>query len=184
MSMPVERSETLAMVWPLAGAVPEGQEAGVRSGVDRAAFCRVQSAAGWTVTDTQWAQLTHDLVEESMVVVHAPHAVAAACALHRPHGWVELAWVAVAQGHRGRGLGARVCASVVRRLLARGHTRVFGSTQDHRLAALHIYLRLGFVPVQRPDRHARWQAVCRALGWPYTPDVWGWSVAEPGAGLP
>jgi mycothiol synthase len=75
---------------------------------------------------------------------------------------------------RGQGLGRQVCAALTAQLLALGHTRLFGSTPDHRLAALRIYLDLGFVPAHWADRVERWLKVMETLGVDWTPDARGW----------
>jgi mycothiol synthase len=41
------------------------------------------------------------------------------------------------------------------------------------LAAIKIYLKLGYVPfLYAPEMPERWQQVCAALGWAYTPETW------------
>jgi mycothiol synthase len=102
--------------------------------------------------------------------------VAVACALEREEGWRELAWVAVASVHRGKGLGSMVCSALIRHLLASDEQRIFGSTQDERLAALRIYLEMGFYPVHREDKVERWHAICNNLSWPFRPQLWGWPL--------
>ena len=127
------------------------------------------------MTGETWNQLCEELMPGSMVICYAAEQpVATACALVRPGGWREIAWLAVDTAHRGGGLGTLVCATLLRHLLGTGEHRVFGSTQDERLAALRLYLRLGCHPVYRPDRVERWRRVCDSLGSPYTPKAWGW----------
>jgi mycothiol synthase len=176
--IPLERPETLAMVWPAQSEAPKGFEVAdcaIWIGSARSAFEQVQQAAGWTVTDDAWGRLLRDLVSNAMVVVlENGKPVGTACALSRHNGWVELAWVAVVPSHRGQGYGAMVCAALTRHLLESGHLRLFGSTQDARLAALRIYLALGFHPVYRPGKTNRWRVVCDLLGTPFEPGPWGW----------
>ena len=69
-----------------------------------------------------------------------------------------------------------VCSALIRQQLASGEQRIFGSTQDERLAALRIYLEIGFHPVHREDKVERWRAICDHLGWPFTPRLWGWPL--------
>jgi len=164
-SLPVERSETLALTWP-GGApgpdyeVPPGFTLEV--GVDREGFAAVQQAIGFEITDPIWARL--DLVPGGMAVAHDEEgASAVACAERRGEDWVEIGWVAVAPAKRGRGLGRAVCAALIARLLEDGHRHIVGSTQDERIHALGIYLGLGFRPVERPEKRERWAAVLAIL---------------------
>ncbi|MFT5679240.1 MAG: mycothiol synthase [Myxococcota bacterium] len=165
-TLPLERDETLALRWPPDASPPPPPDLPrgytLRVGVDRAAFASTQAAIGFEVTDAAWSRLVEQLAAGAMVFAettdtHEPVAVAAA--EHCADGWVEPGWVAVAPVHRGAGLGLAVCTALTRHLLSHGHHRLIGSTQDHRLAALRIYLTLGFQPVLRPEKAARWQAV-------------------------
>lgn len=173
-----ERAETVAFIWPLNADIP--QEVTVENYVaeiieDRAAFEKVQQAIGWHVTEDQWQLLSSEIVENSMVLVtHRGDAVAVACGLRRGYNWVELAWVAVVPGHRGRGVGKVVCCAVVRQLLYSEHTKIFGSTQDERLAAIKTYLDVGFYPLYRVDKTKRWRTICSKLGRSFSPSLWGW----------
>jgi mycothiol synthase len=180
---PIERPETLAMVWPRSEQPPASIEipgCSLYFALDQQAFEQVQSEADWTVTENQWRQLLKEIVPGSMVFAQTNSTpVGVACAVSRDD-WVELGWVAVATAHRGKGIGAMVCAALTRHLLASGRQRLLGSTHDHRLAALRIYLDLGFHPVYREEKTDRWRAVCAQLGKPYLPRVWGWPSAAGG----
>jgi mycothiol synthase len=83
-------------------------------------------------------------------------------------GWpdaVELGWVAGDPAHAGRGLGRAVCAGVLRRLLDAGHRGIYLKTDDFRLAAIRVYLRLGFEPaLHAPGMAERWSAILKTLG--------------------
>jgi predicted dehydrogenase/RimJ/RimL family protein N-acetyltransferase len=96
--------------------------------------------------------------------------VATAQAGHRytelhPYGG-ELGWVAGDPKHKGKGLGLAVCAAATERLIRAGFREVYLSTDDWRLPAIKVYLKLGYEPMLfREDMQARWDAVCEKLGW-------------------
>lgn len=76
-----------------------------------------------------------------------------------------LNWVCGDPAHRGKGLGMSVCAAVTARLLAAGYENIFLLTDDFRLPAISIYLRLGYQPfLFAADMAKRWQAVYKELG--------------------
>jgi mycothiol synthase len=81
--------------------------------------------------------------------------------------------VGVDPDHRGRGLGRVVSAVVTRRLIDAGYKEIYMETQDWRLPAIKIYLKMGWVPLLfQADMPERWQVVCDKLGVPYTPHQW------------
>jgi mycothiol synthase len=76
-----------------------------------------------------------------------------------PQG-AELGFVAADPEHKGKGLGLAVCSAVVRLFQDRGYEHVYLSTDDWRLPAIAIYLRMGFEPLlYRADMAERWDAV-------------------------
>ncbi len=82
-----------------------------------------------------------------------------------PYGG-ELGWVAGDPEHKGKGLGMAVCAAATARLIAGGYKEVYLSTDDWRLPAIKVYLKLGYEPMlYAEDMEPRWQAVCEKLGW-------------------
>lgn len=77
----------------------------------------------------------------------------------------ELGWVSVLPEHRGLHLGRTACSAVLRYAAEQGHRAIFLRTDDHRLAAIRTYLRLGFEPwMYDSSAPGRWQAVTR--DWP------------------
>ncbi len=164
---PLERAETLALRWPEGQAPPAkptlDPEYRLRTMVDARPFRRVQATIGFHVAEDAWRSLRTNLVEDAMVFATRAEVPVGVAAAERRGDWVELGWVAVSPADRGRGLGLAVCAALTRQLLKSGETKVFLSTQDHRLAALKIYLSLGFHPVVR-GKGERWRAVHEQLG--------------------
>lgn len=76
-----------------------------------------------------------------------------------------LHYVAALPECRGRGAGSAVTAAVLRRLQELGLNECILTTDDHRLAAIAIYLKLGWLPVlHQPDMRARWERVLGGLG--------------------
>ena len=94
--------------------------------------------------------------------------VATACAwLTREDVWTaaQLHMVAVVPEHRGRNLSYWVSAAVCHVFRSWGVPEVFLSTDEFRLAAVKVYVRLGFRPVIRNAAHFdRWIAVYRTYG--------------------
>ena len=79
-----------------------------------------------------------------------------------------LGWVAADPEHRGKGLGYIVCAAATRRLLAENPSTMYLLTDDLLLPAIHVYLKLGWIPfLYLPEMEARWRAIAAALGVPY-----------------
>ncbi|MCX5660101.1 MAG: GNAT family N-acetyltransferase [Planctomycetota bacterium] len=94
--------------------------------------------------------------------------VATASAWHKPAKFgVDtgyLHFVAVKPGHTNRGLGTLASLVALHAMVADGRTSALLLTDDHRLAAIHIYLKLGFAPLAMHGTHpARWQAVLKRL---------------------
>ncbi len=142
---------------------------------DRDAWVALMQANGelgeWSAerAERQFAEDRTALAASVLVLCEALPVATAQLNLHRDDGYapaVELGWVAVHPAHRGRGLGHLVCAEVMDRARMRDHRAIFLRTDDHRLPAIAIYLRLGFTPWPRedPDAAARWAAVLRQIG--------------------
>jgi mycothiol synthase len=125
---------------------------------------------GWTETTVaEWRDRA--LPDGFLVVEHVATGdlVATAMAAHRPQklhpAGGELGWVAGSPAHAGKGLGAAVCGAVVRRFLGAGYGRIYLQTDDWRLAAVKVYLKMGFVPFLASwDMAGRWKALCDKLG--------------------
>ncbi len=85
---------------------------------------------------------------------------------HRRHSESgRLGWLVTDPSHTGKGLGTITAASVTNRLVAAGYRRPFLGTEDLRLVAISIYLKLGWQPhIYRVGMEARWQHVFRRLG--------------------
>jgi mycothiol synthase len=166
-------TELLAMTWPqskLLSPPPECFPTGYRANtvVDRPAFTRIQAAIGWRMREGQWDSFMDALVPGSMILAEHDETgdlVAVACGSHvgeQPKS-AELGWVAVVPKHRGKGLGTAVCAAVTARLLDVGYQDVHLSTNHDKLAALSIYLRLGYLPDIDPATAEQWRVVHQQL---------------------
>jgi mycothiol synthase len=89
----------------------------------------------------------------------------------------ELGWVATLPAHQSQGLAKAVSAAATRRLIDAGYESIRVGTQDHRLAAIQVYLRLGYVPyLYAEDMAERWRQICAKLHCPYTP--WEWVALD------
>src|SRR5947208_3160936 len=99
-------------------------------------------------------------VEETYVLAHHDRLVATASARVMPDvypgsGYVH--WVGADPDYQGKGLGALVSIRVLQHFRDVGLRDAVLETDDFRLPALRMYLRLGFVPEYRaPDHQRRW----------------------------
>lgn len=123
----------------------------------------------WTA-DTCRERLTDDprfLPEGLFFGTFEGKPVGSACAWRdTPDDWQVgcLHMVCVLPEHRGKGLGHALVLSVLGFLRDRGFKEVRLSTDDHRIAAIKSYLRLGFEPHCPDDsHHERWRKVMSAL---------------------
>ena len=180
--------EGLQMVWPgsLLNSPPEvhvpiGYTLRTYRPGDEASFYRLMDLAGFKDWDDEVLRPWFSMILPGgwyFIVDRASHElVATAMAHHRPDAHQpfagSLGWLAGHPDHAGKGLGMAVSAAVVRRLLQAGYENIYLFTEDWRLAALHIYLTLGWVPLlYMPDMEGRWRTVCDKIGWPFTPDEW------------
>ena len=81
----------------------------------------------------------------------------------RPRG--ILGWLIGDPSHSGLGLGTIVSAEVTNRLAQQGYTEPGLSTDDFRLAAINVYINLGWRPyLHREDMEPRWRETYERLG--------------------
>jgi GNAT superfamily N-acetyltransferase len=73
-------------------------------------------------------------------------------------------YVAIAQRHQRRGLAKPLMSLVCSRLRELGHERACLRTSTHRLVAINLYLKFGFLPLIRNTEEQRdWDAVLNIL---------------------
>ena len=178
----------LRMVWPEhrsqappTVALPHGHSLRTYEPGDEPRFFEVMELAGWPGWDAKRLRPWRDRVlsEGWFMVVHekSNEVVATGMALRdrrefgRQGG--EIGWIAVDPAHRGKGLGATVSAAATTRLLEEGYRDIHLYSEDWRLAALRIYLELGYNPLlYASEMLGRWRTVCAQLEWPFTPEKW------------
>lgn len=77
----------------------------------------------------------------------------------------QMGWLVTDPSHARKGLGTIVAASATNRLAAQGYRRPFLGTEDFRIAAIAIYLKLGWSPdIYRADMEPRWRSIFARLG--------------------
>jgi mycothiol synthase len=82
---------------------------------------------------------------------------------HREAG--QLGWLVTDPAHTGKGLGTIVSALATNRLAREGYSQPFLGTEDARLPAISIYLKLGWRPyIYSGDTESRWKRIMAALG--------------------
>lgn len=103
-------------------------------------------------------------------VIHNGVPVGSACAWRkspeeREIGYVHM--VGVLEEHRGKGLGYILTLQTLHWFRDHGFKCAVLHTDDFRIPAIKIYLKLGFVPVFTDDDHlSRWKAVKEKIGIP------------------
>jgi predicted dehydrogenase/ribosomal protein S18 acetylase RimI-like enzyme len=148
--------------------VPHGYEMRQYREADEAEYLALMAKAGFKTWDhEQMARTLRSVLPGGFfLIVHAATGkiVATAMAQHKPtdlHPFGgEMGWVAADPDHKARGLGRAVTAAATARLTQAGYRSIYLLTDDFRLPAIAIYLRLGFEPFLYADGMAeRWKAV-------------------------
>ncbi|MCA1595040.1 MAG: GNAT family N-acetyltransferase [Chloroflexi bacterium] len=152
--------------------IPEGYALRTYRETDEAGYVALMARAGfagWN-RDRIAAMMQRVVPDGFSVIEHLSSGklVATAMAVHSPHdlhpSGGEMGWVAADPNHSGRGLGLAVCAAVTGRLLRGGYRNIYLLTDDWRLPAISIYLRLGYEPLLFCEgMQQRWEAVRSAL---------------------
>ena len=181
-------TQQLHMLWrqdrldaPPEVRLPEGYELRQFHITDSAAYGKLMAGGGFIGWDEAriGATLESVLPDGFFLIEHRPgcELVATAMATHHPaelHPFAgELGWVAGDSAHKGKGLGTAVVVAATARFLRAGYRRIYLKTDDWRLPAIMIYLRLGYEPfLYQPDMAPRWKEICTRLNWPFTPERW------------
>jgi mycothiol synthase len=155
----------------LAGHVPPGYLVRAYRAGDEAAWCRlVREHIGGECTPERmrdellvqpWFSADDLLFVETQAQV-----VGTACAQHPPDDAPvgHLHMLAVDSTHRGRGLGRALAVAALSRLSRLDCERAELRTDDFRLAAIRLYLSLGFeLKITHESHPARWQDVYERL---------------------
>ena len=80
----------------------------------------------------------------------------------------SLGWLVSDPAHGGLGLGTIVAASVTNRLVEAPYALPWLGTEDDRLVAIGLYLRLGWRPhLYTDEMESRWRAIFERLGRPF-----------------
>ena len=86
------------------------------------------------------------------------------------HSEGQLGWLVTDPSHTRKGLGSIVSACATNRLVAEGYPRPFLGTEDFRLPAISIYLKLGWHPfLYTAGMESRWRNICNCLGREFDP---------------
>ncbi|REE85304.1 protein phosphatase 2C-like protein [Paenibacillus taihuensis] len=110
--------------------------------------------------------------------------VATACAWEEPQweadcGYLHMVGVDPAYG--GRGLGYSVSLAALHRMREEGKRHAVLETDDFRLSAIHIYLKLGYVPAyEGSELEERWRQVHDKLNIPFIPRPGVQAATKPG----
>lgn len=156
---------------PPQGELPEGYSLREYRPGDAAGLAQLLARAehdpGWDEARVRREITDAPGVDRTLLIEYAGKPVATATSRLAPEdfpgsGYVH--WVASDPDHRGKRLGATVTIAVLHRFAEIGCHDAVLETDDHRLAAIKTYQRLGFVPVHREPSHiARWAKIASDL---------------------
>jgi mycothiol synthase len=181
-------NQQVQMIWPESRLslpptvnVPAGYKIRTFQQSDQDHYYKLMKVAGWSGWDDQklhpW--LYRILPNGWYMIIHndSNQIVASCMATHDPT-WTtpfcgELAWLAGDPTHSGKGLGTAAAAAVTSKFIQCGYKVIHLFSEPFRLAALKIYLSLGYIPLLEPlESISIWKQVCIHLDWLFTPDEW------------
>jgi len=145
---------------------------------DAEEYLDLRVASGFSVWKVEDFTKHHDneIVADGIRVVEdlsTKRLVAASSAQHGYYqdvhpDWGGLGWVLSRPEYRGKGLGWLASASVMRYLKNAGYKKASLLTDDWRLPALKLYLRMGWRPwLVEDDMPGRWKDICDKLNYDY-----------------
>jgi len=176
------------MVWPAqllrsppAYDLPSGYHLRTYQEGDEDRFFEIMELAGWSNWDRErlkpWLYRILPAGWFMAISDNKGEIVASSMATH-DHTWIkpfcgEVGWTVADPAHTGQGLGTAVVGAVTARFLDAGYPTIHLYTEPWRLAALKVYLKLGYVPLL-DDASAidRWRAICDQLSFPFRPEHW------------
>ena len=158
--------------------IPEGFAIRDAREADAAEYLDLRVASGFSVWTVEQflAHRDNEIVPDGIRVVEDlanKRLVAASSAQHGYYpevhpDWGGLGWVLSRPEYRGKGLGWLASASVMRYLKNAGYKKASLLTDDWRVPALKLYLRMGWRPwLVEDDMPDRWKAICDTLGYDY-----------------
>ena len=118
------------------------------------------------------SELAASVVDSGQLcVVHGEQIVALASVQDRKvfgvESW-EIGWVATHPEHRGKGLGSWVTTAAIEVALALPSRPIVLQTDDYRIPAIKVYLKLGFLPnYDHVSYPLRWGKIFLTLGSDY-----------------
>ena len=181
-------SEQVQMVWPQGKTgltsqfnLPEGYTLRTYQPGDEVGFYALMASVDWTGWDEDklrpwlyrtlpegWFFATHEKSGElvgSCMATHDPTWESPFCG--------EVGWTVVHPDQQGKGLGKTLVSAVLGRFLRAGYSCIHLYTEVWRLAALKVYLDLGFVPyLQPPETTGQWEKICSQLDCLFEPERW------------
>ncbi len=160
MSIGIEQIQALQAV-----VLPAGYQLRTYRVGDAVGWIKLLAAAGfegWNEDKFTTYMQERERIKGSYVISYNGEPVAATFASHRRVEPMEgaLDYVVCHPDHRNRKLGHAVCAAVLLYLGEQQYQVVSLATDDWRLAAIKLYLNLGFRPlINRVDMPLRWETV-------------------------
>lgn len=135
-------------------------------------------ALAWSDTGTLEHTRAHALPGGFLVVEHdASGQLVSSCVAFEPESPERhpndgsLGWLVTDPAHTHRGLAEIVASTVTNCLVDAGYAQPWLQTEDARIAAIRLYLRLGWRPHLYTDgMEPRWRAITEQIGEPFTLD--------------
>jgi mycothiol synthase len=163
---------------PESCAVPAGYELRPMTLNDQPGYVEIMNAnaqlGGWTperVRELFTGSENKMVLEGSYIITHAQSGRAAAVtstmAPTKKESRYSVGWVAVSPEHQGKNLSYQVCLAVLLYMKRTNISETCLLTDDFRLPAIKIYIKLGFVPEHAHESHPeRWKTVYAKFGLP------------------
>ncbi|MBD3919855.1 GNAT family N-acetyltransferase [Paenibacillus sp. PR3] len=150
---------------------------------DKDAYLKLLESEGWRLNEEHFKDFYDRVLPNGLFILEDTRdgsIVSTAAALHNPncsHHYFpfggDIGFVITQPEHRGQGLGYIASRAATIRLINGGYASIRVVTNDHRLTAIKIYLKMGYLPfLYDQDMEKRWEKVCEQVNWGYRPEEW------------
>lgn len=180
--------DQVQMVWPErlwdaspAYTIPAGYDLRRYQEGDEERFFEIMERAGWPGWDRDRLKpWLYRILPGGwlMIITEKEKEIAASSMATHDHTWIqpfcgEVGWTVTDPDHTGKGLGTALVSAVTARFLDAGYRTIHLYTEPWRLAALKLYLKVGYVPLLDDTAASdSWREICAQVSFPFTPGDW------------